>query len=84
MIALRTRAAGRGTLPLRQLLRLVRDYPRAPLLDAVRAATHYRLYDLGRLERMVLRNIAHDYFPPPPFLDGGAVADDEKEPDDEG
>jgi len=83
VIALRTRAAGRGTMALRQLLRLVRDYPRGPLLEAVRAATHYRLYDLERLERMILRNIAHDYFPPPPLSDGTA-ADDDKEPDDEG
>ena len=41
---------------------MVRDYPRQPVLQAVRAAQHYGLYDLERLERMVLRQIAHDYF----------------------
>jgi hypothetical protein len=60
--ALKSRAAGRGTLALRRLLAMVRDYPRQPVLQAVRAAQHYGLYDLERLERMVLRQIAHDYF----------------------
>jgi len=54
-------------LALRQLLKLVRDYPRAPLLAAVKDAAHYGLYDLDRLERMILRRIASDYF----VLDGG-------------
>jgi transposase len=49
-------------LALRQLLRLVRDYPREPLLAAVREAAHYRLYDLDRLERMILRRVTRDYF----------------------
>ena len=60
--ALKSRAAGRGTLALRRLLAMVRDYPREPVLRAVHAAQHYGLYDLERLERMVLRQIAHDYF----------------------
>jgi hypothetical protein len=49
-------------IALRQLLRIVRDYPRTPLLAAVREAAHYGLYDLDRLERMILRRIARDYF----------------------
>jgi hypothetical protein len=49
-------------LALRQLLRLVREYPREPFLAAVREAGQYGLYDLDRLERMILRRIAHDYF----------------------
>ena len=47
---------------LRQLLRLVREYPREPLLAAVHEAAHYGLYDLDRLERMILRRVARDYF----------------------
>jgi hypothetical protein len=47
---------------LRQLLRLVREYPREPLLSAVREAARYGLYDLDRLERMILRRVARDYF----------------------
>ena len=50
------------TLALRQLLRLVREYPREPLLGAVQEAARYGLYDLDRLERMILRRVAHDYF----------------------
>jgi flagellar biosynthesis GTPase FlhF len=42
-------------IALRQLLRMVREYPREPLLAAVREAARYGLYDLDRLERMILR-----------------------------
>jgi len=49
-------------LVLRQLLRMVREYPRGPLLAAVREAAHYGLYDLDRLERMILRRVAREYF----------------------
>jgi hypothetical protein len=49
-------------LVLRQLLRLVREYPRQPLLAAVSEAARYGLYDLDRLERMILRRVARDYF----------------------
>lgn len=63
--ALKKRASGRGTLALRRLLKLQRDYPRSPFLAAVRQAEQYGLYDLDRLERMVLKEIAHEYFVTP-------------------
>ena len=63
--ALKSRAHGRGTRALQRLLRMLRDYPRAPLLEAVRSAEQFGLYDLDRLERMILRQIANDYFPLP-------------------
>jgi transposase len=50
------------TLALRQLLRLLREYPREPFLSAVSEAARYGLYDLDRLERMILRRVARDYF----------------------
>lgn len=50
------------TLALRQLLRLVREYPREPLLGAIKEATRYGLYDLDRLERMILRRVTREYF----------------------
>ena len=50
------------TLALRQLLRFVREYPREPLLGAVREAARYGLYDLDRLERMILRRVTREYF----------------------
>jgi hypothetical protein len=49
-------------LALRQLLRLLREYPREPFLAAVQEAARYGLYDLDRLERMILRRVARDYF----------------------
>ncbi len=62
LTAIKPHAAGRVPRVLRRLLGMVRDYPRAPLLAAVAAAADYGLYDLERLERMVLQRIAHDYF----------------------
>jgi hypothetical protein len=50
------------TLALRQLLRMAREYPREAFLSAVAEAARYGLYDLDRLERMILRRIASDYF----------------------
>jgi len=47
---------------LRQLLGMIRDYPREPLIAAVQEAARYGLYDLDRLERMILRRIAREYF----------------------
>lgn len=63
--SLKHSAGGRGTLALRRLLQMVRDYPREPLTSAVATASHYGLYDLDRLESMVLRRIAKEYFNPP-------------------
>jgi hypothetical protein len=60
-------------IALRQLLRLVREYPREPLLAAVREAARYGLYDLDRLERMILRRVARDYF----LLDDGSEPHDD-------
>src|SRR5271166_3089243 len=50
------------TLALRQLLRFVREYPREPLVGAVEEAARYGLYDLDRLERMILRRVTREYF----------------------
>lgn len=59
---LRKRSRKIPILALRQLLRMVREYPRPALLGAIREADRYGLYDLDRLERMILRRIAGDYF----------------------
>lgn len=50
-------------LALRQLLRMVRDYPRHALITAIEEAARYGLYDMDRLERMILRRVAREYFP---------------------
>jgi hypothetical protein len=69
--ALKKRYPGRVTLPLRRLLRLVDDYPRAPLLEVLQTATQYGLFDLERVESMVLRKLARDYFQIKPDPDDG-------------
>jgi len=49
-------------LSLRQLLRMLRDYPREAFLGALEEAARYGLYDLDRVERMILRRVAREYF----------------------
>jgi len=70
--ALKRRSRKAITLALRQLLRFVREYPREPLLGAVHEAARYGLYDLDRLERMILRRVTREYF----LLDRGPQGDD--------
>jgi hypothetical protein len=60
--ALKTKSRKVIALALRQLLRLVREYPREPLLGAIGEASQYGLYDLDRVERMILRRVERDYF----------------------
>lgn len=49
-------------LLLRRLLRMQRDYPREAFLGAVDEAGRYGLYDLDRVERMILRRVRSEYF----------------------
>src|ERR1035437_9620588 len=62
VVGLKHRSRKVVTLALGKLLRLVREYPREPLLGAVREAGRYGLYDLDRLERMILRRVTREYF----------------------
>jgi hypothetical protein len=71
--ALKQRSRKVITLALRQLLRFVREYPREPLLAAVGEAARYGLYDLDRLERMILRRVTREYF----LLNDGGPQEDE-------
>jgi transposase len=73
---LKKRGGRGGVRDCRRLLNLVRDYPRAPLLAAVGTATEYGLFDLDRLERLVLRQIARDFF----RLPRGPGSDEDPEP----
>jgi transposase len=59
---LKKRGRKQTTLALRQLLRMAREYPREPIIQAINTAAHYGLYDLDRVETIVLRAIASDYF----------------------
>jgi transposase len=74
---LKQRAGLRWPVALRRLAQMRHDYPASPLVAALEDAAHYGLYDLDRLERMILRKIATAYF----------VVPDERndpEPSDEG
>ncbi len=61
-IARLKKARGSTTKALRRLLDLVDDYPRSPLLQALAEAEHYGLFDLERVERMILKRISGDFF----------------------
>jgi hypothetical protein len=60
--ALKRRAPGRGVSRLRRLLELQRSYPAEPFLAAVKQALQYGLFDLARLERLILERVAGDFF----------------------
>jgi hypothetical protein len=68
--ALKKRGRQQITVALRRLLRMAREYPKAAVAGALAEAGHYGLFDLDRVERMVLRRVAHDYFPPDTNGDG--------------
>jgi transposase len=59
---LRKKAAGRGTLALRELRRLLEDYPREPVMKALAEAARYGLFDMERVERMILKNVRTEFF----------------------
>jgi transposase len=62
VVALKKRAPGRGVAKLRRLLELQRTYPAEPFLAAIEQALHYGLFDLARLERLILERVAGDFF----------------------
>ena len=57
---------GRGSVrEIRTLTRMLDEYPADALHRAIAEATRFGMTDLARLERMILRRIAGDFFPPP-------------------
>jgi hypothetical protein len=60
--ALKQRAYGRGVRALRRLLELKRTYPAAPFLTAIDEALRFGLFDLQRLETLILKHVAGDFF----------------------
>ena len=62
MKALEKHGKGPASRLFRQLLAMVIDYPREPLVAAVAEAARYGLFDLERVERMVLKRIGEDFF----------------------
>lgn len=59
---LKKRSRGRGVQPLRKLLSLKRSYPEEAFLKAIQRALHYGMYDLSRLEDLILKFTAKESF----------------------
>jgi hypothetical protein len=59
---LKKRSHGRGIINLRRLLYLQRTYPYESFMKAIEQALKYGLYDLARLEKIILNHIAGDFF----------------------
>ena len=59
---LKQRSPGRGVTRLRKLLHLRRTYPEQSFMAAVTQALQYGMYDLNRLEQMILDSAAGDIF----------------------
>jgi transposase len=59
---LKKRSSGRGIMPMRRLLDLKRTYPPEAFEKAIVQALRYGLYDLTRLEQMILSHVAGDFF----------------------
>jgi hypothetical protein len=53
---------GRGVRALRRLLELKRTYPSGPFLAAIEQALRFGLFDLQRLETLILKQVAGDFF----------------------
>jgi hypothetical protein len=60
--ALRQRAGSQGRRALRRLIELQRTYPAGPFIAAIGQALHYGLFDLARLEDLILKHVAGDFF----------------------
>jgi len=65
------RKRGRGSVrDLRWLARMIDEYPREAMSAALEEALAFGMSDLDRLERMVLRRVARDFFVLPRRPDG--------------
>lgn len=67
---LKAHHGGRAARLVRRLHRMFIEYPTEPFLAGVRTALEYGLLDLGRLERVVLRQLGREYFRVPEEDDG--------------
>jgi hypothetical protein len=60
--ALKQRSNGWGRRSLRRLLEMKRTYPAEPFIAAIEQALTYGLFDMGRLEALILKQVAGDFF----------------------
>jgi len=79
---LRQHHGGQAARAVRQLHRLYLDYPLEVLTAAVESALAHRLLDLARIERMVLRRLAGEFFRLPLDHDPPSSPAGEEDPHD--
>jgi hypothetical protein len=59
---LKKHVRGRGCRAMNKLLYFKRTYPYDAFIKAVKRAHCYKLYDLNRLEELIIKSVAGDYF----------------------
>jgi transposase len=59
---LKKNAPGRGGAKLKRLVSFNRSYPFSPFIQAIKQAGHYGLFDMNRVEKLILEKIAGSYF----------------------
>jgi transposase len=87
---LKSRHRGRAIRPIRRLHQMFLDYPTDPLCAAIRRALDHGLYDLQRIEAIVLKQLSGSFFrepdsllePHPPTNDSPS-GESEKDSDDD-
>jgi hypothetical protein len=62
VMEIKKRSGGRGVRSLRRLLDLKRTYPPEAFEKALVQALRYGLYDLSRLEQLIISHVAGDFF----------------------
>jgi transposase len=61
-VALKQRGNSGNRRALRRLIEMKRTYPDGPFIAAIEQALQYGLFDLGRLEDLILKQVAGDFF----------------------
>ncbi len=59
---LKKRVRGRGIQAMQRLLNLMRLYPKEAFLKAIEQSRHYGLYDINRLETIILQFVTNEFF----------------------
>ena len=62
LVQLKSHVRGRGTCTFKQLLNLKQLYPLEAFTQAIEQAARYGLYDMKRVETMILRLVRSDFF----------------------
>lgn len=60
--ALKKKRPGRASRPLKQLQYFKRQYPRAAFEAGLKRALTYALFDMNRIESLIIKNVTGDFF----------------------